>query len=41
MFPREFNKKLSYHRVTARCVLSVVILPVATQQCRKYLYDES
>jgi len=31
------NKKLSYHRVTARCVLSVVFLPIATQQCRNYL----
>jgi len=35
------NKRLSYRRVTARCVLSVVILPVATQQCRNYLYDKS
>ena len=35
------HKKLSYRRVTARCVLSVVILPVATQQCRNYLYDKS
>ena len=34
------NKKLSYRRVTARCVLSVVILPIATQQCRNYLYDK-
>ena len=25
------NKKLSYRRVTARCVLSVVILPITTQ----------
>ena len=35
------DKKLSYRRVTARCVLSVVILPIATQQCRNYLpvYD--
>ena len=33
--------KLSYRRVTARCVLSVVILPIATQQCRNYLYDKS
>jgi len=31
------NKKLSYRRVTARCVLSVVILPIATQQCQKLL----
>jgi len=36
-----FNKKLNYRRVTARCVLSVVILPIATQQCRNYLYDNS
>jgi len=35
------NKKLSYRRGTARCVLSVVILPIATQQCRNYLYDKS
>jgi len=27
------NKKLGYRRVTARCVLSVVILPITTQQC--------
>ena len=32
-------KKLSYRRVTARFVLSVVILPIAAQQCRNYLYD--
>jgi len=31
------NKKLSYRRGTARCVVSVEILPVATQHCRKYL----
>ena len=35
------NKKLSYRRVTARCVLSVVIFPIAMQQYRNYLYDES
>ena len=35
------DKKLSYRRVTARCVLSVVILPIATQQCRNYLNDKS
>ena len=35
------DKKLSYRRVTARCVLSVVILPITTQQCRNYLYDKS
>ena len=27
------NKKLSYRRGTARCVASVEILPIATQQC--------
>ena len=37
----KINKKLSYRRVTARCVLSVVILPITTQQCRNYLYDKS
>ena len=37
------NKKLSYRRVTARFVLSVVglILPITTQLCRNYLYDKS
>jgi len=34
----DLDKKLSYRRMTARCVLSVVILTVATQQCRNYLY---
>ena len=34
-------KKLGYRRVTARCVLSVVILPITTQQCRNYLYYKS
>jgi len=37
----EEDKKLSYHRGTARCVVSMEILPVATQQCRNYLYDKS
>jgi len=32
------NKKLSYRRGTARCVVSVEILPIATQQCRNYMY---
>jgi len=41
MTQRAFNKKLSYRRGTARCVVSVEILPVATQQCRNYLYDKS
>ena len=33
-------KKLSYRRGTARCVVSIKILPVAMQQCRNYLYDK-
>jgi len=39
--PTRVNKKLSYRRVTARCVVSVEILPNSTQQCRNYLYDKS
>ena len=35
------NKKLSYRRGTARFVVSIEILPIATQQCRNYLYDKS
>ena len=35
------NKKHSYRRGTARCVVSVEILPTATQQCRNYLLDKS
>jgi len=35
------DKKLSYRRGTARCFLSVKILPTATPQCRNYLYDKS
>ena len=35
------NKKLSYRRGTARCVVSIEILPIATQQCRNYLYNNS
>jgi len=35
------NKKLSYRRVTAQCVVSVEILPTAMQQRRNYLYDKS
>ena len=34
------DKKLSYRRGTARWVVSVEILPIATQQCRNYLYDK-
>ena len=37
----EKDKKLSYRRGTARCVVSIEILPIATQQCRNYLYDKS
>ena len=35
------NKKLSYRRGTARCVVSIEILPIATQQYKNYLYDKS
>jgi len=35
------NKKLSYRRGTAQCVVTVEILPIATQQCRNYFYDKS
>jgi len=35
------NKKLSYRRGTARCVVLIEILPIATKQCRNYLYDKS
>ena len=38
---RNKNKKLSYRRGTARCVMSIKILPIATLQCRNYLYDKS
>ena len=37
----KWNKKLSYRRGTARCVVSIEILPITTQQCRNYLYDKS
>ena len=37
----KINKKLSYRRGNARCVVSIEILPTATQQCRNYLYDKS
>ena len=40
-FVNVINKKLSYRRGTARCVVSIEILPIATQQCRNYLYDKS
>ena len=32
------DKKLRYRRGTARCVVSIEILPITTQQCRNYLY---
>jgi len=35
------NEKLSYRRGTARCVVSVEILPIAAQQRRNCLYDKS
>ena len=38
---RTEHKKLSYRRGAARCVVSVEILPIATQQCSNYLYDKS
>jgi len=41
LWHKEPDKKLSYRRGTARCVVSVEILPVATKQCRNYLYDKS
>jgi len=37
----KWNKKLSYRRGTGRCVVSIEILPITTQQCRNYLYDKS
>ena len=33
------NKKLSYRRGAARCVVSTEILPIATQQCHKQTDD--
>jgi len=38
---RKTNKKLSYRRGTARCVVSVEIFPIAKQQCRNNFYDKS
>jgi len=40
-WPVRKDKKLSYRRGTVRCVVSIEILPIATQQCRNYLYDKS
>ena len=34
-------KKLTYRRRITRCIVLVEILPIATQQCRNYLYDKS
>ena len=35
------TRSIIYHRGTARCVVSVEILPIGTQQCRNYLYGKS
>ena len=35
------NNKLSYRRGTVRCIESIEILLIATQQCRNYVYDKS
>jgi len=40
-WPVRKDKKLSYRRGTVRCVVSLEILPIATQQCSNYLYDKS
>ena len=37
----KINEKLSCRRGTARCIVSVEISSIATQQCRNYLYDKS
>jgi len=39
MFIGTVDKKLSYRRGTARCVVSVEIVPIATHQCKKDWYD--
>ena len=41
MMSSNIHKKLSYRGGTVRCVVSIEILPIATQQCRNYLYDKS
>ena len=38
---QHITQQLSYRRGTARCVVSVEILPTATQQSRNYFYDKS
>ena len=40
-FRAKKNKKLSYRRGTARYIMPIEILPIAKQQCRNYLYDQS
>jgi len=35
------DKKLRYRWGTAQCVVSIEILPIATQQSRNYLYDNN
>ena len=39
--PTIIYKKLSYRWGTTRCIVLDEILPIATQQCRNYLYDKS
>ena len=41
LYSNQPYKKLTYRRGTARCVVSVEILPIAMQHCRNYLYDKS
>ena len=41
MWRSEKASSARYRRGTARCVVSVEILPIATQQCINYLYDKS
>ena len=36
-----FTRSSAHRRGTTRCVVSIEILPIATQQCRNYLYDKS
>ena len=38
---RKYNKIKNNNKKFSYCVMSVEILPIATQQCRNYLYDKS
>ena len=40
LYPNLPDKKLSYRQGTARCIVSIEILPIATQQCKNYLCDK-